>query len=301
MKRALIWLIRRTDIQIISVITVIFLDEIVFPKINGFDSHIKYGSTSILSLVMIVWIYYTLFFIVKIDENKRQIIALTKSFYNVKYSLLKVSFLSLLLLFTASSYNVFGKYGSILSLIAITITATIFIFLIINKVAFKDFSDPRTRNTKSDSQMPAKFIIIIVTSAIIGYFHFLIWSTVYSKEFGVEEIGHYFEKSSYDSKYYVWIQDTKENFRQKLPAEISVSGEYNDYAEFESGESIHGSMSDFKEFRGVKINTIFFNNGETISFGDEEPCIILVSNYNNICYDKNGKEWKIEFINEKIK
>jgi hypothetical protein len=298
MKRVLIWLIERTDIQIFSVITVIVLDEIIFPKIKWIDSFIKYGSTSILSFIMIVWIYYSLFFIVNIDEDKKQRITFTKLFYNVKESSWKVSFLSLLLIFTASSYSVFGKYGAILSLIAITLSTIIFIFLIVKKVASKDFSEPGYRNTK-DEILFTKVISIVVLSAIVGYFHFLIWSGVYSGEFGVKEIGHYFEKSSYDTNYYVWIRDAEENKRQKLLAEISVSGEYNDYTEFESGEDIHGSMSNFKEFRGVKINKVFLNNGEIILFGDDEPCIVLI-NQNIFCYDQNGKEWEIDLINEKI-
>jgi len=189
------------------------------------------------------------------------------------------------------TFFIFGEVGVVISLVIISFTG-LFSLVMIAK---------NTWMTKSRDFMEnlEQFAII---SGIVGYIFFIPWKSTYCYEFGVKEIGSYFEKDTYEAKYIVEISRTTGSAEYKLPAEILVSDDFSQF-EYYASETGTGAYSDetmeSSEIRFAKINRVFFANGGFLVF---ENCFAPINEWKDCsCYDQSGTEWSIVVTTEKAK
>jgi hypothetical protein len=285
MKRILFFLIEKTYIQTVLIavllITTIllrcFCDKINLNRINYF--------LLVLNSLFIFWVFINLFFVVvKSENNNLKTIHLRKfdDFESIQGMLFK---LIAILFIGARTYFVLDRPGVILSLSLTTISAILSIYTLI-KCIKKDKS--------KDSNKEGLVLVLI-------YLYFMVWKGVFCFEFGVEKIGAYFEKETYDAKYYVIINNSEDYVSDKLPAEIIVSSEFSEFESYESeGITMFSEeTTQTEEERYVKVKNIELENGKILYFKD---CFASTNNlYDCECDDQYGKDWYIEMTDEAVK
>lgn len=116
----------------------------------------------------------------------------------------------------------------------------------------------------------------------IGGLVFVLGLAFGSTRFGVKRIGALFERSEYRTRYYVLMYpDSERSKNYKLPAEIDV----------DSNENEDGS------YRQVNLVRVFFPNGGAVYFNGDES---LEFGKKVTCWDGDGKEWRVELIDQKV-
>lgn len=141
-----------------------------------------------------------------------------------------------------------------------------------------------------------------IIAGIVGYIYFIPWKNAYCFEFGVEEIGKYFEKDTYEARYIVEISKVDGGNTYKLPADLLISGDFSEYESYDTETGVGAysyETTETSETRFVKVKRVYFNNGGSLFFKD---CLVSIDgSYENTCYDQDGEEWTIEITKQKIK
>jgi hypothetical protein len=269
----------------------------------AFNYHvrIKYDYyTPGIALLLVLWIVISILFRLSVDkffnesiedDNEDKFLVRKVVFRNsveqgILYS--KLFNLAIIVFLAAHSYAIFGRAGIIFSLSLIILTC---IFSIFSLYFYRD-----KKNNRS-----GEFGQLILYGIVLLAF---LWSgkKVYCSEFGVETIGHYFEKDTYESQYYVVIREEESDNEYKLPADIIVS---RDFSEFESYETETGigvtshETTEIDETRRIKLLKVYFSNGGSLYFTD---CLVPLDNsYDCTCSDQDDEDWRIEMTEEKVK
>jgi len=288
MKDIKVWLIEKNNIQNLLVLIVIMGAIISRFIIDKHTIHTYDFYTPILFLLLIIWVYFSTFFVVSLNNNTNEkTISRRKSF---KQEELYGKFLKVtaLILVGSSTFNIFGKNGVLVSLILTSLTALLSLFISIKEVW--------------TVRQNEKFVPVTVLIIIIGYIYFIPWKNAYCHQFGVEEIGHYFEKDTYNAKYLIEATESESDKTYTLPADIIISKEYSDYV-YEDTESGIGpysyESSESTEIRFAKINRVYIPDSGFLFF---KNCLVTIDNSMDCpCYDQNDKEWKIEFTKSRAK
>lgn len=292
-RRFCIWLIEKSNFQTYTIIIVLaltitsryFIDHQI-RKTQDFYSSIIYS-------ILILWVYYSLFFRVILDEDVNEKIILRRRFDEPKDLLGKFMKLSVLIFFGYRAFFIFGRLGVLISLSIITITGLFCIFMIA-KNTWKEKS-----SHKDFMETLGQFAIM---AGIVGYIYFIPWKSSYCYEFGVKEIGNYFEKDTYEAKYIIEISRVDGGNTYKLPADILISDDFSEYESYDTETGVGAysyETSETSEIRYAKIRKVYFNNGGTLFFKD---CLVSIDNsYDCTCYDQDGEEWRIEITKEKVK
>lgn len=293
MRRLKLWLIEKSSVQTYTITIVLaltiasryFIDQQI-RKTQDFYSPIIYS-------LVILWVYYSLFFRVILDEDVNERIILRRRFDEPKELFGKFIKLSVLIFFGYGTYFILGRLGVLISLSIITITGLFCIFMIA-KNTWKEKS-----SHKDFMETLGQFAIM---AGIVGYIYFIPWKSSYSYEFGVKEIGNYFEKDTYETKYIVEVSRVDGGNTYKLPADILVSDDFSEYESYDTETGVGAysyETTETSEIRYAKIKKVYFNNRETLFFKD---CLVSIDNsYDCTCYDQDGEEWQIEMTNEKVK
>ncbi len=329
MRRLKIWLIEKSKIQTYTIIIVLaltiasryFIDQQI-SKTQDFYSPIIYS-------LLMLWVYYSVLYRVITDADVNEKFILKRRLDEPKDLIGKFVKLSLLIFFSYRTFFIFGRVGVIISLALITI-AGLFCIYLIGKNTWNEKS-----THKDFTQTLGQFAI---TAGIVGYIYFVPWKSSFCYEFGVKEIGNYFEKDTYNAKYLVKIcgthsndnseineklidddkgndkeaiEDILENVKSeiqyekkhtyKLPADIVVSDDFSEFVDYETETGVGAysyETTATSETRKVKILKVYFNNGGYLYFND---CFVPINNSDDCnCVDQNGKDWKVELTKEKI-
>lgn len=330
MRRIKFWLLGKSDVQTYTIIIVLFLTLVSRYFIDYQIRKTQDYYSPIIFLLLTFWVYYSIFFRVILNNSVSEIIILRNPFDEPKDLSGKFTKLSLLIFFGYQTYYVFGRLGVLISLSIITITGLFCILMIA-----KNFWQERSRH----NNIMEAFGMFIITAGIVGYIYFIPWKISFCYEFGVKEIGNYFEKHTYSAKYLVNICRTnlyndsaafdklddeyKENDQEalneivdnvvaeieyqkkhtyKLPADIIVSNDFSEYEDYDTESGVGGfsyGITATSETRKVKILKVYFKNGGFLYFSD---CFLAVNNSDDcVCVDQNGKEWKVELTKVKVK
>lgn len=291
MKRLKIWLIEKSNFQTYPIVAILsftiirnfFIDQ-EFKKSEDFYTPIVY-------FFLIIWVCYSLYYRVSVDINEKTI--LKRRFEEPKDFIGKCIKLCVLILFGYRTFFIFGRSGVLLTLFIITFTGLFFIYLIA-KHTWKERS-----NHKDLVETLGQFAII---SGIVGYIFFILWKNSFCYEFGVKEIGNYFEKDTYEAKYIVKISSHHGGRTYKLPADILISNDFSEYESYDTETGIGAysyETTESSEIRYAKIKKVYLKNGESLYFKD---CLVSIYNdYDCTCSDQYGIEWQIEIIKEKVK
>jgi hypothetical protein len=141
-----------------------------------------------------------------------------------------------------------------------------------------------------------------IIAGIVGYIYFIPWKGAYCYEFGIREIGSYFEKDTYEAKYLVKLGRVDGGETYKLPADLLISNDFSEYEDYETetgGGAYSYETMRTSEIKYAKINKVYFKNGGSLFFKD---CLVSIDNSNDCtCLDQNGEEWRIEITKEKTK
>lgn len=288
-----IWLIEKSKVQTYTIIIVLgltittnyFIDYQI-RKTQDFYSPIIYA-------LLILWVYCSLFIRVNFNKDVNEKIIFKRIFHQPKDHLGKFMKLSLLIFFGYRTFFIFGRLGVLISLSIITITGLLCIFMI-------------AKNSWKESSRHDDFIETLgqfaIKAGLVGYLYFSPWKSSYCYEFGVKEIGNYFEKDTYEAKYIVEIGRVEDSNKYKLSADILIS---DDFSQFESYDTETGvgqysyETTETYEIRYAKIKKVYFNNGGTLFF---ENCLVSINkSYDCNCYDQYGEEWRVEITKEKVK
>ena len=140
-----------------------------------------------------------------------------------------------------------------------------------------------------------------LTLRLLGYMLFLwclfAWGkNSYVVHYGVHVIGHYLEKPSYTTKYYVEIQNDDTNRIIKAIADISVGSRFEEHM---TGEDYYGNETWVtEEYREIWISKIHFPTGSSILIRDQiEPLELGQSTFIS---DTRGKRWYIRILDEPV-
>lgn len=277
MRQVKTWLIEKTIIQTNTIVVVLLLSIACRYFI---DKHIltthDYFSP-VVYLLLILWVYYSLFFIVSLSETVNEKVIIIRGFENPKDLIGKFIKLTLLVYFGYRTFFIFGRLGVLFSLLIITVTGLLCIYLIA-----KEFW--------SDTDFIRKFFLF---AGIVGFIYFKPWKAAYCYEFGVEEIGNFFEKHTYEAKYFIKLTSLDRDSSYTLPADIIVSEEFSDYDSYDTETDVITY-----EIRKVKIKNVYLNNSEKFFF---EKCLVPIDNSDDYtCTDQNGVEWRMEVTKKKV-
>lgn len=293
MRRIPVWLIKNSIVQTYTVLLVCVL---TFLRNYFIDKHIRQSEdiyTPIVYSILILWVYYSIFFRVRENETFDEKVIFQSKFDEPNDYLLKFINLSLLLFMGSNSFFIFGRLGVIASLCLITISGMLCIFMI-GKNSWKNRGSHKVQ-TPSISNF-------LIFSGIVGYFYFISWKSSYCHEFGVNEIGNFFEKDTYQAKYMVEISRANGGNTYKLPANILISRDFSDYESYDIETGIGpyiNETTETSEIRYAKVNTVLFNNGGFLYFKD---CLVSIDEAEECtCLDQDGEEWSIEMTLEKAK
>lgn len=235
--------------------------------------------SSIVYLTFIVWIYFTMFFEVELSDRLvfKKILIKDKDFIG------KALKLTILIYVANRSFFIFGKAGVFFSLFLITITFFIIIYHLFVKHVLQELIERRFEYQS--------LIYLFPIIGFLGLVYFAPWRIAFCNHFGVEEIGHIFEKEYYESKYYIEISTDIDN-SYKLPADIVV---LDKMAKYEIEDDLFGYSGLFilrnYNSRYAKIKKVYFNNGGYLLFDD---CLAPIDrSFDCDCRDQNGRTWWI--------
>lgn len=292
-KRFCIWLIEKSNAQtnIIIIVIVLTIASRYFIDYNLRKSHDFYSP--IIYSILILWVYFSLFFTVILDEDINEKVIRRRSLDEPKGLFGKFIKLSVLIFFGYRTFFIVGTLGVLISLSIITITGLFCVFMIA-KNSWKERS-----SHKDFMETLGQFAIM---AGIVGYIYFIPWKNSYCYEFGVKEIGNYFEKDTYEAKYIVEISRVDGNNTYKLPADILVSADFSEYESYDTETGVGAysyETTNTSEIRYAKIRKVYFKNGNFLFFPD---CLVSIDDsYENTCYDQDGEEWTIKITKQKIK
>jgi hypothetical protein len=143
---------------------------------------------------------------------------------------------------------------------------------------------------KSDKSIKSRLSVAAIAIIPLGVICYGPFKDSYRHEFGIEEFGHEFEKTTYEAKYYVQIKKSDNEKMQTAPADIIVSDDFNEYED--SGDENSGGYTTKK----VKVNTVFIH-GKYIYF---EDCFPEKKGAFCECLDQNNESWDISITREKV-
>jgi hypothetical protein len=224
-----------------------------------------------------------------ITSPKKYVHALkTKEEIIVKSNWSKHALILILLFFCQYYFDVLKPFGPILFTI-ITIICIVFCLKIINWDIFQI--------KRGDTS---------IGYAIILFLLFTFGKASFTRNFGDEIIGDFFQKPDYVSKYYVNVfpeNDKIKNYR--VPDDIHVCSptEIDGMNNELINENIFACQSKY-----IVLQTIYWTDGDQINFYDadhftvncsEEPKLTVGTKV--YCIDSNDKEWDIELTKEKVK
>ncbi len=179
-----------------------------------------------------------------------------------------------------NSLDFFKPYGPIIFLSTVIISILFCISVI-------KWEKQNKVNEKSSS------IVMLIITIILC---FLWGKNSYIRNYGNEELGSFFEKNEYYSKYFVVLEETDNDFESyNLPADIHVSTKTEDSDSYYDYYGLEQTQT--QDTKYIKILKVYFPNGDTLifskcefEFGDEVTCI-----------DQKGKEWNVKITREKVK
>lgn len=277
MNKFKIWLLEKSKIQTNTIVIVLllsiasryFIDEKIIST-KDFFSPVVY-------LLLILWVYYSLFFCVVFNEDVKEKIINKRNLNDPKDFFGKLIKLTLLIFFSYRTFFIYGRLGVVFSLLIITITCILCIYI-------------QAKADWSNYDFLTKFVFL---AALVGYIYFKPWKAAYCYEFGVKEIGNFFEKHTYEAKYFIKITSLDRDSSYTLPADIIVSEEFSDYDSYDTETDVITY-----EIRKVKIKNVYLNNGEKLFF---EKCLVPIDNSDDYtCTDQNGVEWRMELTKKKV-
>lgn len=137
---------------------------------------------------------------------------------------------------------------------------------------------------------------ITIGHALAIYLLFAWGKNSYIRTYGDEIIGSYFEKSEYNTQYYVNVfPDDEGSKNYRLPAEIHV---YSETEEGETSEDRFGQEhTETYTTKYIIIEKAFWPNGGYLDFDD---CQLEIGD-KVLCSDQEGRDWYIELTNEKVR
>jgi hypothetical protein len=343
-----VWLIEKSRLQIFVIIVVFFL-SLLCEEYFDFNEIINFF-TSIIYLLLIFWVYFSIFCKVKVTEDSisKEIekVVEIKKFDEPENFNLEFWILTLIIFLANRSFFIFGVVGVLMSLFIITMTGFLWIFSSVLNLWLEQKKEhyrsqwsftggiPKFYYSKlSVWNLPAHkdFISVCFLSIVVGFIYFIPWKNAYCHQFGVSEIGNYFEKDTYTTKYYVnifqsnsirdrelaikllnqnidsnktvlnnMIENKKYEYYHTytLPAEIMVS---NGFTEFNnekreidlSNPNLKRARPNLNE-RKVKILNISFNKSVVLKF---DKCFLRIRESNDCnCFDNDSIEWNIELV-----
>jgi hypothetical protein len=256
--------------------------------------------TSIFYFLTIAWVYYTTCYRLILDEDTNEKVILKRRLDDIASYKISLIQLSILFMFGTRSFIIYGQAGIIIILSIITVTALLSILYLFydSRKQFSEIIKNKFKGNFIESIINA-FAPILIYGAIIVYVLLWPWRTAFCHQYGVEEIGHYFEKDSYEAKYLVKISRVDGDNTYTLPSEIFVSKDFSEYDSYETTRGVGAYSTDEEEsveIRYVKIKKVFFKNGGFLYF----DCLVPVEN-SQTCEDQDGEEWEIELTSTKIK
>ncbi|WP_152266387.1 hypothetical protein [Agriterribacter humi] len=293
MQQLKLWLIEKSRTQTYVIVTVIVLTIACNYLINRHIRRTQDFYTPFIYFILILWVYYSLFYTVKVGGDINEKIILKRQFDQPQALLGKFLKLSILIFFGYRTFFIFGRTGVLISLSLITVTG-LFCIYVIARNAWKEKS-----THKGFTETFERFAII---AGIVGYIYFILWKNSFCHEFGIKEIGNYFEKDTYEAKYIIEISRIGGDKTYKLPADLLISNDFSTYEDYDTETGIgaysYGSTQT-SETRFAKIKKVYFKNGGSLYFNE---CLVSIDNsYDDTCVDQNGEEWQIEITKEKAK
>ena len=277
MKRLKYWLLENPKIlsYTINIILILILARIVF--IDSEYRKAKDFYSPIIYILLIIWIYYSIFCSVIKDDRLKAKIVLNRRFYDTSGLVNKMIKLTFLILLGHRTLLIFGKTGVLISLFITTITGFLSVFMIVMN-SWEEI--PTAKSFKG------KFIYIILSVGIVGYIYLQPWRNAICSEYGVEEIGNYFEKDTYEAKYYVNIRRVSKEY--KIPADIVVSNGFSTFKTNDRNSDIGLPSFEITETRYAKINKVYFENGGYLFF---KNCLVdIEDSYGCECVDQQGED-----------
>lgn len=282
MNRIKFWLIENSKIQsfIVTLAILWTIVQISFTSLH-FRNEIDFYTPTIL-LVLILWVYYSLLFQVDDDSDELDKIIVIRSLDIPEELIGKLLKLTCMVIFGHQTSFIFGKPGVLVALFFITITG-LFCIYIIGLTIWNDRSFHKS--------IISGMFLFAFQAGVVGYIYFLPWKNSFCHEFGIKEIGNYFEKDTYEAKYIVEIKRVDKGKTYRLPANIIVSDDFSESVSTGSDEN------ESSVIRFARVNQVFFKNGGKLYFND---CLVSIDNYyENSCTDQNGEEWNIIITKEK--
>lgn len=255
--------------------------------------------TSIFYFLTIAWVYYTVCYRLILDEDTNEKIILKRRLDDIAAYKIALIQLSILFIFGTRSFLIYRRTGIIVILSIITVT-TLLAILYLFYDSRKQFGEIIKNKFKGNFIEPIinAFAPIVIYGAIIVYVLLWPWKIAFNHQYGVKEIGHYFEKDSYEAKYLVKISRVDGGNTYTLPSDIFVSKDFSEYDSYETTRGVGAYSTDEEEsveIRYVKIKKVFFKNGGFLYF----DCLVPVEN-SQVCEDQDGEEWEIELTTTKI-
>jgi len=137
---------------------------------------------------------------------------------------------------------------------------------------------------------------LVLGCAVFLYLLFVWEKKSYVEHYGVHIIGHYLEKTSYKTRYYVQIERDGSDCEMKAIAHISVGGTSDEYYD---GEDYYGNdVWRSYERREVWISRIQLPDGRSISVAEQsEPLEVRGTTF---VTDDRGNEWHVELLDEPV-
>jgi hypothetical protein len=260
------------------------------------DHHIRKTQdfyTPFIYFILILWVYYSLFATIIVDHGVNEKNISKRQFDQPQALIGKILKLSILIFFGYKTFFIFGRTGVLISLSLITVTGLFCIYVIAHNVWKEKSTNKRFTET---------FEQFAIIAGIVGYIYFIPWKNSFCHEFGIKEIGNYFEKDTYEAKYIIEISRIGGDKTYKLPADLLISNDFSTYEDYDTDTGV-GAISygttQASETRFAKIKKVYFKNGGSLYFND---CLVSIDNsYDGTCVDQNGEEWQIEITKEKAK
>lgn len=193
-----------------------------------------------------------------------------------------LNYILILLVFYISQFyfDVLHPYGPIIFMIMVLLSL-IYCF----RILFWEVLE--RKNIISEIVFGHAFVIYLLLS----------WGkSSYSRTYGDEVLGSFFEKSEYKTKYYINIftdEDGGKNYR--LPADIHVFSETEDGEPFEDRYGQEYSNTYIEKY--VILKRVLWPNGGYLYF---EDCQLKLGD-KVLCSDQDGRDWFIELTNIKVR
>lgn len=282
MRRIQIWLLERTRIRTAAIFWLIVL-TVIRDYVISDDLRLNDYYTPLLYLVMMGWVYYSVFYRVIIDEDVDEKVILKRPLKSTEF-IGNLPWVAILLYFSYRTFLVFGEWGALLILSLITLTLGLHLYMYLWKIILS--------KQPADRTVEAGMMIIIVL------LYFGPWKSIYCHQYGVQDRHSYFEKESYQGEYLVSIERTDDGNNYHLPAHVEV----NTSAERDKilPSVFYGLIGTFiqdDDYRTDRVTNVYFDNGGSLYF---ENCKHYRTEGKEFtCIDQDGEEWSMEIMRGK--